>query len=115
MDGLESGNLPTRQELAEAQKEQEKEAEERRKEFLAHVRTCFGSQAGNNVFMDLIDFCGVFRSGNTDAKDGNRIAYENGMREVGLYLLGILEDADPFMFPNMQIRRLKVADKKNQK
>jgi len=75
-------------EEAEKANEAAKEQDRKLSRLVYVYREVFKTEAGREVIMDLLNQCHVFQSTMT----GNSYTYYNeGMRKVGLYVLGMLD------------------------
>lgn len=72
--------------------------------FIANVRTAMNTKATKDLVWDLLDFCGL----NSESFTGNSSTFYNeGKRAVGLYLLSVLQEADPKIYPKLIIEKIE--------
>jgi len=82
------------------------EAEERKEYFklLDALRNVVNTEDGKNVIWHILSQCGIYDGNFTgDAMTGFLL----GKRDIGLMLIGLMHDADPAMYANLQLRTLK--------
>jgi hypothetical protein len=80
-------------------RDRETAARRERNKQLDDLRDVLATQAGRRVMWRLLDHCGVFRS--TFTGHGGRDAFNEGARNVGLFILTELTDADADVFATM--------------
>ncbi len=72
--------------------------------FIANVRTAMKTRGTKDLVWDVLDFCGL----NSGSFTGNSTTFFNeGKRAVGLYLLGVLQEADPKIYPKLIIEKIE--------
>lgn len=78
--------------------------------FIAQVRDVLRTKAGKRFVWDILSHCGL----NSNSFTGNsHTFYNEGRRGVGLYVLDLLEQADPSIYPNLILEQIKAGDKIN--
>lgn len=80
-------------------RERESLARRERHRQLEDLRDVVATPAGRRVMWRLLDHCGVFRS--TFTGHGARDAFNEGARNVGLFVMAELGDAAPDVFTTM--------------
>lgn len=80
-------------------RERESAARKARTRELDDLRDLLAHPAGRRFVWRLLDHCGVFRS--TFTGHGARDAFNEGARNVGLFLMAEVTDADPNAFTTM--------------
>ena len=71
----------------------------KREQEAADIKALLADPAGRRVLWRLLDHCGVFRSSFTG--HGARDAFNEGTRNVGLFLMAEITGADPDAFVTM--------------
>lgn len=75
--------------------------------FDANVREVMKTKAGKDVIWRILEECGVYHNTFT----GNSQTYFlEGKREVGLFILSILDDADPTLYARTLLDKQKLKD-----
>jgi len=83
---------------ARKEKTEEDIQNEQHDELMIALRNVMSTSAGRKVVYALLDDCNLFGSSFTG---NSQTFYLEGRRDVGLTLLGWLEEADPTMYPKL--------------
>lgn len=62
------------------------------------------TEAGQNVVWHILSQCGIYDGGFVQ---GELSYFNQGMREIGLRIIGVMHDADPAMYAKLQLREVK--------
>lgn len=92
--------------------EQEREkAIAKRKKYEARLRSAIRDLSKNKQFTDVIwdilSFCEVFNAGYAKA---DFVQYRDGKRSVGVYIVDLLDSADPQLFPKILLNRRSINE-----
>lgn len=82
-----------------------------RERELDDVKAVLSTKEGRRVWWKFLDFCGVFRSSFTG---NNSTFYNEGQRNVGLKMLGDMNEAMPDAYALMLKEAKEVAPPKNE-
>ena len=82
------------------------EAIEKKKyqELLNDLVKVVETEAGKNVLWHILSQCGIYDGGYVN---GDLAYFNQGLKEVGLRMIGLMHDADPTMYANLQLRMAK--------
>lgn len=72
--------------------------------LVLNLKEVLSTSAGRNVLWHILDNAGIYASSFT----GNSQTFFNeGRRNLGLYILSLMEDADPTCYPRMVLDNVK--------
>ena len=73
------------------------------------IRNIAKSPGGRNVLWMILDICGVF-STPFDPMSSEVTAFKCGMQAIGQDIIGLLNEADPTLFPALLLKSLEKSD-----
>ena len=69
-----------------------------------HVKSVIDTQAGRAVIWNILAMCDIY----SDSFTGNSTSFHlEGKRSIGLEILGLLEEVDPTIYPNLLLEKQK--------
>ena len=66
----------------------------------ADVAQVMSTASGRAIIWEILSMCGIYTDNATDANQGIE-----GKRSIGIQILGLLEDTDPKIYPNLLITK----------
>ena len=87
--------------MAKRRKPENADAELRRSNELAALRQVVNTPAGRDVLWRLIEFCGIYVG--TGVTDGGALNRREGARNVGLFLIAEIDEAEPGAYGTMML------------
>ena len=93
-----------------ASSDDELRGEERREQqeyeaLLNDLKDVIKTNAGKNVLWWVLSQCGIYDTNFSD--EDRKTNFLLGRRDIGLGIIGLMQDADPLMYANLQIRMAK--------
>lgn len=76
------------------------------------IKTVLGNESGRRFLFDILDFCKIdhsvvlnYTNINNDVTAGMLV--NAGKQEVGHHIINLINEADPFLWPNIQLAKAK--------
>jgi alkanesulfonate monooxygenase SsuD/methylene tetrahydromethanopterin reductase-like flavin-dependent oxidoreductase (luciferase family) len=88
------------------EQELERIAIEEKREYerlLDNLTTVMRTEDGQNVIWHILSECGIYVGG----ASGEEAFRQQGRRDIGLMLIGLMHDAAPTMYAELQLRKAK--------
>ncbi len=80
----------------------QQEAEERKEydKLLDNLRSVMKTEQGRHLVWYFMSLCGIYDGG----ASGEEILRQQGRRDIGLAVIGLMHDAEPTMYAELQLR-----------
>jgi hypothetical protein len=81
------------------------EAEEKKayELLLNNLKATMKTEQGREVIWHILSLCGIYDGGST----GEEILRQQGRRDIGLSIIGLMHDAEPTMYAELQLKKAK--------